>query len=308
MPTPVPSAHSRASRPAGPFVLPSRDLALVLLICLAWAGNFLASASALQHFPPFVFTALRLVLVLVFLARYLRPVPSALRKRLALVALCNGALHFGFNFWAIAVAGDISSVALSLQSYIPMTALLAWWLLGERPTRSTAIGIGVAFIGVAVLGFDPLVLDAPLALGLSLIAAAALALGTTLLRSLPGLHTFQIQAWSAAISIPPLLLVALLTEPVTVAIFTDARWQDWAGVLYSALAASLVGHGLLYVLLQRHAVAQVTPLLLLTPVFAVTLGVLFWGDRPGPRLLLGGAMVLGGVLIVAVRGAVRARR
>jgi O-acetylserine/cysteine efflux transporter len=289
-------------------MLPARDLALVLLICLAWAGNFLASASALQHFPPFVFTALRLLLVLAFLLPYQQPVPLALRKRLLVVALCNGALHFGFNFWAIAEAGDISSVAISLQSYIPMTALLAWWLLGERPTRSTVIGIGVAFAGVAVLGFDPLVLDAPLALGLSLIAAATLALGTVLLRTVGGLHTFQLQAWTAAISVPPLLLLALLTEPVSLSVLTEARWQDWAGVLYSALAASLVGHGLLYVLLQRHPVAQVTPLLLLTPVFAVGLGVLFWGDRPGPRLLIGGTLVLLGVLVVTLRGALRARR
>lgn len=289
-------------------MLPLRDLALVLLICLAWAGNFLASAAALKHFPPFVFTALRLIVVLICLARYLQPIPHMLRRRLLLVALCNGALHFGFNFWAIATAGDISSVALSLQSYIPMTALLAWWLLGERPTRSTLLGIAVAFAGVAVLGFDPLVLDAPLALGLSLIAAATLALGTTLLRTVGGLHTFQIQAWTAAISIVPLLLVAALFEPVSLTLVTEARWQDWAGVLYSALAASLVGHGLLYVLLQRHPVAQVTPLLLMTPVFAVTLGVLVWGDRPGPRLLIGGALVLGGVLIVALRGALRGRR
>jgi O-acetylserine/cysteine efflux transporter len=289
-------------------MLPARDLALVLLICLAWAGNFLASASALQHFPPFVFTALRLIVVLALLLRYLDPVPVALRRHLLVVALCNGALHFGFNFWAIAEAGDISSVAISLQSYIPMTALLAWWLLGERPTRSTTIGIGIAFVGVAVLGFDPLVLDAPLALGLSLIAAATLALGTVLLRKLRGMHTFQIQAWSAAISIPPLLLVAALTEPVSLSLLSDARWQDWAGVLYSALAASLVGHGLLYVLLQRHPVAQVTPLLLLTPVFAVGLGVLVWGDRPGPRLLIGGALVLLGVLVVTLRGALRVKR
>ena len=41
--------------------------------------------------------------------------------------------------------------------------------------------------------------------------------------------------------------------------------------------------------------AQVTPWLLLTPVFAMGLGIAFWGDRPGPRLLIGGAMVLGGV-------------
>jgi len=42
-------------------------------------------------------------------------------------------------------------------------------------------------------------------------------------------------------------------------------------------------------------------------VLAVVLGVLFWGDRPGPRLLLGGAMVLGGVLIIALLAMARTR-
>ncbi|MCA1714295.1 MAG: DMT family transporter, partial [Gammaproteobacteria bacterium] len=65
--------------------------------------------------------------------------------------------------------------------------------------------------------------------------------------------------------------------------------------------------GLYYVLVQRHPVAQVTPWLLLVPVLAVALGVVFWGDRPGPRLLLGGVMVLGGVLVIALRALARAR-
>ena len=43
------------------------------------------------------------------------------------------------------------------------------------------------------------------------------------------------------------------------------------------------------------------PWLLLVPVLAVALGVVFWGDRPGPRVWIGGAMVLGGVLIIALR-------
>ena len=42
-------------------------------------------------------------------------------------------------------------------------------------------------------------------------------------------------------------------------------------------------------------------------VALIVLGVLFWGDRLGPRLLVGGAMVLGGVLIVALRGRARQR-
>jgi O-acetylserine/cysteine efflux transporter len=51
----------------------------------------------------------------------------------------------------------------------------------------------------------------------------------------------------------------------------------------------------------------VTPWLLLVPVLAIALGVMFWGDQPGPRLLFGGAMVLGGVLIIALRTLAKSR-
>jgi O-acetylserine/cysteine efflux transporter len=54
-------------------------------------------------------------------------------------------------------------------------------------------------------------------------------------------------------------------------------------------------------------VAQVTPWLLLAPMLAVVLGMAFWGDRPGPRLWIGGAMVLGGVLIIALRALAKMR-
>ena len=53
--------------------MPLRDLVLVLLIVLAWAGNFLTSALALREIPPFLFTALRfalLALPLVFVLHF----------------------------------------------------------------------------------------------------------------------------------------------------------------------------------------------------------------------------------------------
>jgi len=34
---------------------------------------------------------------------------------------------------------------------------------------------------------------------------------------------------------------------------------------------------------------------------ATGLGIMVLGDQPGPRLWLGGAMVLGGVLVIALR-------
>jgi len=39
--------------------MPLRDLALALLVCVVWAGNFLMSALALREMPPLLFTGLR---------------------------------------------------------------------------------------------------------------------------------------------------------------------------------------------------------------------------------------------------------
>ena len=287
--------------------MPARDIALVLLICIAWAFNFLTSALAMREIPPFLFTALRFALLAVPLVFFLkRPAPGQW-PRLVAIALCVGVLHFGLSFSALKLAGDLSSPAIVMQSYIPMTALLAWWVLGERFAWRTGIAIAVSFAGVLVLGFDPLVLDQPASLLLMLVAAALLAIGTVLMKGLRGMDVFSQQGWTAVMSVLPLLAISAWLEPGAIAQLPQASWVAWAGALYAAFLSSLLGHGLYYVLVQRHPVAQVTPWLLLVPVLAVALGIVFWGDRPGPRLWIGGAMVLGGVLIVALRAIAKSR-
>ncbi|WP_064747224.1 DMT family transporter [Lysobacter antibioticus] len=287
--------------------MPVRDLVLLLLVVLSWALNFLTSAFALREIPPFLFTALRFALLALPLAFLLKRPPPGQWPRLIAVCLCIGVLHFGLSFSALKAAGDLSSPAIVLQSYVPMTALLAWWLLGERFAWRTGAAIAISFAGVLVLGFDPLVLDRPLALVLMLVSAAFLALGTVLMKGLRGLDMVSQQGWTALIAVTPLLAVSLVLEPGGLAALGSVSWIAWLGVAYAAFVSSLFGHGLYYVLVQRYPVAQVTPWLLLVPVFAIALGIAFWGDRPGPRLWIGGAMVLGGVLAIALRTLAKSR-
>ena len=287
--------------------LSGRDFGLILLIVLAWSGNFLISALALREIPPFLFTALRFALLAMPLVFFLkRPAPGQWPRMFA-VALCVGVLHFGLSFLALKMSGDLSSPAIVMQSYVPMTTLLAWAVLGERFAWRTGVAIALSFSGVLVLGFDPLVLDRPLALLVMLVSASFLALGTVLMKGLRNLDVFSQQGWMALIALAPLMAISLLVEPQGLAQLASASWVAWAGALYAAFVSSLLGHGLYYVLVQRYPVAQVTPWLLLVPVFAIALGIAFWGDRPGPRLWLGGAMVLGGVLVIALRTLAKAR-
>jgi O-acetylserine/cysteine efflux transporter len=279
----------------------ARDFTLALIVCIVWAGNFLTSAHALQEIPPFLFSALRMIILALLLIAFLKPPPREQWPRLIAVALLNGALHFGTSLWALRMAGDLSSPAIVMQSYIPMSVLLAWALLGERFAWRTGSAIALSFAGVLVLGFDPLVLDHPASVAMMLFSALLIALGTVLMRGLSGIDGVSLQGWTAVIGIVPLLAISAAIEPGGFAALRGAHWSSWGSAVYSAVFASLIGHTLFFKLVQRHPVAQVMPYLLLTPVFAVALGILAWGDRPGTNLWIGGAMVLGGVLAIALR-------
>jgi len=287
--------------------MPFRDILLALLICLAWAGNFLASALALEQMPPLLFTAMRLLLLALLLGAFLRRPGPGQWPRLVAIAMCTGVLHFGLSFWALKLAGNLSSPAIVMQSYVPMSVVLAWALLGERFGWRTGAAVALSFGGVLVLGLDPLVLAEPASLLMMLVSAFFLAVGTVLMRGLGGVDRYGMQAWTAVIGIGPLLLLSLWLEPGGLALLPQLGWVAWFGIGYAAVVASLFGHGVYYTLIQRHPVARVMPWLLLTPVFAMALGIAFYGDRPGPKLWLGGAMVLGGILVIALRSQAKAR-
>jgi O-acetylserine/cysteine efflux transporter len=287
--------------------LHGRDLVLVLLVCLFWATNFLTSAHALREVPPFLFTAMRMGLLAAILLPFLRAPPRSQWKRLFAVAMLNGVLHFGTSFMALKLAGNLSSPAIVTQVYVPMSVLLAWWVLGERFGWRTGVGVAVSFAGVLVLGLDPMVFERPAALFVMMGSSLMVAIGTVLMRGLKDVRMVDQQGWTAVLSLLPLLAISALFEPGSFTALREASWIAWGAAAYAAVFSSLLGHGVFYWLVQRHPVATVTPYLLLTPVLAVLLGIMFWGDRPGPALWIGGAMVLGGVLVVALRAKVRQR-
>lgn len=288
--------------------MPLSHLSFLLFICLLWAGNFIAAAWAVRMLEPIGFTVVRFALVLVLLLPFLRIPPRSQWGTLLACCWTMGAIHFGMVFLALGRSEDVSSIALLMQVYVPLSTLMAVLLLGERIGWRTTSGILIAFAGVLVMGLDPLVLSQLDVVGLVLAAALSLATGTILMRRLEGIGVFSFQAWNALLSLPPLGLLAVFLEtPSEIVTISLERPQVWIAVGYSAIAASIIGHGGFYWLIQRHEVNRITPFLLLVPVLAVMLGIAVWGDRPGPRLLTGGAFVLAGVLWITLRARWRKR-
>lgn len=286
--------------------MPVRDLALIVLVCTVWGFNFVAGAKGMQAFSPMLFMCLRFALLLTIVLPFMSWPPPGQWGRLAGACLFVGALHFTAMFWALKLSADVTSIALLQNMYVPISVLLAIFLLGERAGWKTLLATCIAFSGVLVMGFDPLVTSQPMAMALILLSALLQAMGSVFMRGLHGLGPVNFQGWTAAISLPVMLAATLTFEQNQIATMQAADPLHWAALLYSVFFASLVGHGLFFLLVQRHQLPELMPYMLLAPLAATVFGVLVWGDRPGFRLLLGGALVLTGILVITLRGRARA--
>ena len=274
---------------------------LVLLANTAWAFNFIAGKVGVDHFPPLLFTSLRFCLLLLILLPFLRIVPGAMPAVLRL-AVVLGVVHFALMFLGLAHAEDISPLAIASQLYVPFSVLLAVFMLGERLGTRRCLGIATAFAGVMLIGLEPVVVSYLAALGFVIAAALAMAVATVMMRQLPEVGVFTLQAWIAAVAAPSHLLLSLLFEHGQAEALATAGWLEYGAPLYSAVGASILGHGVVYYLLRRYPVSLITPLLLLTPLLAVVFGVWLLDDTLTGRILAGGALTLFGVAVISTEG------
>jgi O-acetylserine/cysteine efflux transporter len=223
------------------------------------------------------------------------------------VAFLLGVVHFGMMFMGLHAGGNIASVAIVAQLYVPFSFILAALVLREWMSPLKIMATCVAFCGAMLIGFDPIVfrhLDAVM-----WVTGAAFAMGTAtvLMRQCPNLGVFRLQAWVALVAAPSLLLLSFLFESGQLQILSSTCLLDFWSPLYSAMGASIVGHGLVYYLVGRHPVSVVTPLLLLTPVLASIFGILIFGDRLGWAIIVGGMVTLFGIVLISVAPGVKTK-
>ena len=58
---------------------------------------------------------------------------------------------------------------------------------------------------------------------------------------------------------------------------------------------------------SRHPVPLVMPYMLMMTPMAALFGILVWGDSPGPKLWVGGTIILASILFITLRSRARAQ-
>ncbi len=285
--------------------MPLRDVLLTVLICACWGMSGVVTRVVVgEHdVPPFFFSVVRSGVVMLATLPWLLPMPRP-RGRVLAIALLLGSVSFTLLFLGLQTATP-STVGVVSQVQVPITALLAVTVLGERLGRRQVIGIALTLAGVVTVIWNPATMQ--LSTGLLWVVGSALSgsVGAVMLKQIERIKPLQLQAWAGASAILPVGLLSLGLERDQAALAMQAGWVFWGGVLFSALVVSVFAHTLYYAVLRRNDAAMLAPLLTLAPVFSILFGVMITHDPLTWRLLIGATIVLAGVLTIVARRPLR---
>jgi drug/metabolite transporter (DMT)-like permease len=293
-----------------PQVASSRvDWLLFVLLGFLWGSSYLFIKIGVEAgLQPFTLVSLRLIvgfaLLAVVVAAAREQLPRSVRTygHLAVMAAFSVAVPFSLITWAEQSVD--STLAAVLNGSVPLFVIViaAVFLRDEPISINRLAGLVIGFVGVAILvGFDPGQLaTGDLAPKLALIGSSvSYAVGAVYARRMVHRLRPMIPAvFQVGFAFVMAGVLALIFErPLSVPMRADAILAIvWLGLLGSG-AAYLV----FFRLLGRWGATRTSLVAYLLPVYGIVLGAVVLGEAIDAGLLIGTALVIGGIALVNAR-------
>jgi drug/metabolite transporter (DMT)-like permease len=268
----------------------------LLAVTACWGSTFFLIKDLLDRVPVLDFLAVRFGLATLTLAALSRGALRRLSRSAVRQAVVLGLLYglaqilqtAGLAHTPASVSGFVTGM------YVICTPLFAAPLLRQPIGASTWGAALLALAGLGVLTLS----------GLSVGYGEAL---TFVAAMLYALHIVGLGAWSRpgdamGMTVVQLAVITVVCLVVTVpdGLVLPGTAADWASLLYMAVFAAGLA-----LAAQTWAQAHLAPtrsaiIMSMEPVFAALFAVLFGGEDPTVRMLVGGSMVLAAMLVVEV--------
>ncbi len=281
----------------------------IVLAMLLWAACFPLITAGLQYAPHMTFATMRAVLAgaaLVGLAMILRrPFPRGWRTWVTLGVVGLGATSLGFlgMFHAAEfVSPGLATVIANTQPLLAAMLGVAW--LDERLPRIGWIGLLIGFAGILVIAL-PQLLDegqegSAIGFAYIVLAAVGVTVSNVAIKSIAdkadGLFAMGFQLLIGSV---PLAIAAFALE--------DQTAIQWNAVFtLSLLGLALFGSALVYwvwfSVLEEVELNRAIVFSFLVPIFGLTIGALFFGERLSGIQFSGIALVVLGIVFVNLKG------
>jgi len=277
-----------------PAAHPHRAELILVLVTAAWGLTFPLIKNALADATPMSFIALRFTLAALLLLPFLRGPLRVPDRRAARDGVLLGVMFaVGFAFQTFGLAHTTASKSAFLTgTCVLLVPALSWLLERERPPLASVAGALLAVLGIGLLTRPE---DMRMNLGDVLTLGCALVFG---------LEIVALQVFSRRHRPWGLMWPAIATTAFLAALATplESPRVDWTPRLAAALAfTGVIATAIALVLHMRWqketTAVRAAVLYSLEPVFALLFAAALFGERMPPLSLLGGAAIVGGVLV-----------
>jgi drug/metabolite transporter (DMT)-like permease len=275
----------------------------LLITSVGWGLNWPVMKHLLTEWPPLSARGLcglagaGVLMVIATLSGLSLRVPRRVWGRLALSACLN--VTGWMALMGLALLWLPASEAAVIAYTMPVwAAMIAWPVLGERPTPLRLAALALAFGGLIVLmggnGVAASLSKLP-GIALALVGAFGFALGTVLTKRFPvNLPAVTSAAWQVLLGCVPVVIAGLLFEHPRIEALSPL---GWALIAYATLVQFCICYVSWFAALARLPASVAAIGTMLVPVIGVIASALLLGEALGAAKIIALAMTVGGVAL-----------
>ncbi len=269
-------------------------------IYLFWGSSYLGVAYALESYPSFLLSALRLLGCIVVLAPMLvwRGASLPSRREMISAAMLGTLMFSGAGLVALGQELGVSSGLTSVATAaVVIWATLFAGLLGHHPGKLEMTGVVIGIVGVALLNLEKGMQANPAGALALLLGPMAWALGSMISNRIAmpsGLMSVFFQMLGGFCVL--ILLGALRGEQIP----SDPALSATAALIYLSLFPTLLGFSVFMYLVREVRPALATSYGYVNPMIAVLLGISLRAESITHIGALAMAVIISGVLLVLI--------
>ena len=252
----------------------------------------------MEYLPPFLLMGLRFTFAASILIWWF-PIPKGFIKKIFFASLIANTLQYSITYTGLSLI-DASAAVLLVQTEVPFGVLFAFFMLKEKPTLRSLIGISVAFIGVYILTGSPNLDGKFIGVTLTIIGSGIWALGQVLVKPLSKeINSLALVAWLALFSGPILIALSAIFDGNTIIFFKSANFESWLIAIYLGFIMQPITYGCFYYVLKNNPLYKVLPIVTMgIPPTGLLAAIFLLGEEPTKELYLGGIIIILGVILI----------
>ena len=280
----------------------------VAMVSISFASIFIKWSESEPFVLAFYRLAFTCVILLPFMlmSRGFSELKSLERGDWMLIMLSATALSLHFGLWIVSLGLTLVATSVVLVTSHPIfVAGVSHFVMKEHVKRVAMVGIVVAFSGVCVISVADYGEGSSTLLGDALAFFGGICAGVYFLSGRKARQKISLAPYVFSVYLLSSLMLAAGAVIVGDALLvTDSR--ELTLFLMLAIVPTIFGHTMFNYALRKLPAHIISTSVLGEPVGASLLAFLLLpGEVPGPWIILGGALVIGGLYIVLSRSAPR---